>query len=103
MDKSNNRRRAILIGLLWSAFYMVWIGNMLAEDVGSRAAMILLYGAKYLILLILLWLDCLVPAPKEEQAQTEKNESRRERWGYIAMTAVIIAIFIYELMKKCII
>ena len=54
---------------------MVWIGNMLAEDVGSRVAMILLYGAKYLILLILLWLDCLVPAPKEEQAQTEKNES----------------------------
>ena len=82
---------------------MVWIGNMLAEDVGSRVAMILLYGAKYLILLILLWLDCLVPAPKEEQAQTEKNESRRERWEYIAMTAVIIAIFIYELMKKCII
>ena len=82
---------------------MVWIGNMLAEDVGSRVAMILLYGAKYLILLILLWLDCLVPAPKEEQTQTEKNESRRERWEYIAMTAVIIAIFIYELMKKCII
>ena len=82
---------------------MVWIGNMLAEDVGSRVAMILLYGAKYLILLILLWLDCLVPAPKEEHAQTEIKESRRERWGYIAMTAVIIAIFIYELMKKCII
>lgn len=82
---------------------MVWIGNKLAEDVGSRAAMILLYGAKYLILLILLWLDCLVPVPKEEQAQAEKNESRRERWGYIAMTAVIIAAFIYELMKKCII
>lgn len=103
MDKSNKRRRAILIGLLWSVIQMLLIGDMLAERVGSRVGMILLYGAKYLILLILLWLDVLVPAPKEEQAQTEKNESRRERWGYIAMTAVIIAIFIYELMKKCII